>query len=84
MGCRVYENTHQDNIINTSDSWDAHLNHICDILQRLRFANLTAKAYKTKFVRENTKYLEHVVGNGKIAPKPHKVNAFENFPACTS
>ena len=62
----------------------AHLSHIRDILQRLRFANLTAKAYKRKFVRENTKCLEHVVGNGKIAPKPHKVNAFENFPVCTS
>ena len=46
-------------------------------------ANLTARAYKTQFVREKTKCLEYVVGNGKIAPNPDKLNAFENFTVCT-
>ena len=44
---------------------------------------MTARAYKTQFVREKTKCLEYVVGNGKFAPNPDKLNSFENFTVCT-
>ena len=47
----VYANTHQDGIIITIDSWDEHLSHICDVLERLRLANLMARISKTKFTR---------------------------------
>ena len=78
-GSGVYANTHQDDIIITSDSWEAHLSHIRYVLERLRLANLTARASKTQFAREETKCLGFVVGNGKIAPDPDKVKDNENF-----
>ena len=65
------------------NSWDEHLSHIRDVLERLRSANLTARASKTQFAREETKCLGFMVGNGKIAPVLDKVKAVENFPVRT-
>ena len=50
----MYANTHQDDIIVTSDSWDEHLSHIRDVLERLISANLTARASANRFAREKT------------------------------
>ena len=83
-GACAYTNTHQDDIIITSDSWEAHLSHIRDVLERLRLANLTARASKTQFAREETKCLGLVVGNCKIAPNPDKDKAVDNFSICNS
>ena len=80
----MYANTHQDDIIITSDSFEEHLSLIRDVLERLRLANLMSRASKTQFAREETKCLGFVVGNGKIAPDLDKVKAIENFPVCTS
>ena len=84
LGAGVYANTHQDDIIITSDSFEEHPSQIRDILERLRLANLTARASKTQFAREETKCLGFVVGNCKIAPDLDKVKAIENFLVCTS
>ena len=43
-GAGMCSNTHQDDIIITSHSFEEHLSHIRDILERLRVANLTARA----------------------------------------
>ena len=80
----MYANTHQDDIIITSESFEEHLSHIRDVLERLRLANLTARASKTQFAREETKCLGFVMGNGIIALDLDKVKAIENFPDCTS
>ena len=53
-GAGMYANTHQDDIIITSHSFEEHLTHIRDVLGRLRVANLTARASKTQFAREAT------------------------------
>ena len=60
-GAGMYANTNQDDIIITSDSFEAHLSHIRDVLERLRVANLTARASKTQLAREETKCLRFVV-----------------------
>ena len=71
-------------IIITSDSFEEHLSHIRDVLERLRLANLTVRASKTQFAREKSKCLGFVVGNWKIAPDFDKVKAIENFPVWPS
>ena len=48
-GVRMYANTHQDDIIITSDSFEEHLSYIRDVLERFRLANLKARASKTQF-----------------------------------
>ena len=77
----MYANTHQDDIVITSDSFKEHLRVV---LERLRFANLTARAPKTQFAGGETKCLGFVVGNGNIALDLDKVKAIENVPVCTS
>ena len=54
-GAGVYANMHQDDIIITSDSFEEHLSHIRDVLERMRLANLTARASKPHFAREEMK-----------------------------
>ena len=83
-GAGVYANTHQDDNIITSDSWDEHLSHIRDVLEMLRLANLMTRASNMQFAREETKCLGAVKGNGKIAPDLLKVKSIINFPVCTS
>ena len=68
----VYANTHHDDIIITSNSFDEHLSHIRHVLDRLRLANLTARASNTQFARKETKCLAFVMGNGRIAPDLNK------------
>ena len=46
-------------------------------------AHLTARASKTQFAREETKFIGFVVGNGKNSPDLDKVKAIDNFPVCT-
>ena len=80
----MYANTHQDDIIIRSDSFEEDLSHIRDVLERLRLVIWTARASKTQFAREEAKCLGFVVGNGEITPDLDKVKAIENFPVCTS
>ena len=69
-GAGAYANTHQDDIIVISDSWDEHLNHIRDVLERLRSANLTARESKIQFARDETTCLGFVMGKGTICSSP--------------
>ena len=66
----VYANMHRHDIIITSDTWDEHISHIRDVLERMRLANLTARASTTRFAREEKKCVGFVVGNGKICSWP--------------
>ena len=83
-GAGMFANTHQDDIIITSDSFEENLSHIRDVLLRLRLTNFTASASKTKFAREETKCLGLALRTRKLAPDLHKVKAIENFPVGTS
>ena len=65
-GAGVYANTHQDDTIITSDSFEEHLSHIRDVLERLRVANLAARASKTQFAREEIKCLRFMVKMAKV------------------
>ena len=72
-GAEKYANSHQDDIIITSDTRSDHIIHIRDVLQRLRDANLVASASKTQFATAETKVLGVIVGSGVIRPDHEKV-----------
>ena len=46
--------------------------------------NLTARASKTQFARNETKCLGFVVGNDKITPDLDTIKAIANIQVCTS
>ena len=68
-----------DDLTVFSMSWEEHLVHLQDMLERLRDAGLTVKPKKCKFGMKETEYLGHVVGNGVVKPCQSKTEAVKKF-----
>ena len=67
-GTSKYAKTILDDIVIYSNSFDDHLNHLRDILKRLRRANLTASISKSEFLLESMTILGHSLQDGLIKP----------------
>ncbi len=61
-------------------TWEAHLNHICMVLQRLRDVNLKLNPNKCIFSINNIILLGLVVGKLGTHLDPNKVKAIVEFP----
>ena len=68
-----------DDLIVYSVSWDDHLTHLRDVLQRLRGAGLTANAKKCVFASDNIKILGFWVRQGKICIDDDKVESVKSY-----
>jgi hypothetical protein len=62
-----------------SVSWEAHLDHICMVLQHLRNVNLKLNPNKCMFSTKNIKFLGHVVRKARTSPNLDKVKAMVEF-----
>ena len=69
-----------DDLTVFSMTWEDHLVHLQDMLERLQNAGLTVKPKKCRFGMEETEYLGHVVGNGMVKPCQSKTEAVKQFP----
>ncbi|KAK8785533.1 hypothetical protein V5799_008101 [Amblyomma americanum] len=78
--CFVY----MDDIIIYSDSFDNHLRDIEQVLVRLRAAGLKLKPSKCQFLKNEVKYLGHVVSADGVRPDPEKLRCVSDFPSPTS
>ena len=78
-GMEEFAASYIDDLVVYSRTWEEHLSHIRQVLQRLRDAGLTAKARKCQFGMEQCLYLGHLVGSGTIRPEPSKVEAISTF-----
>ncbi len=74
--CFVY----LDDILIASRTFDEHLEHIKEVLQRLRAAGLRLKPKKCLFLREEVPYLGHVISASGIKPDPSKTAEVKAFP----
>lgn len=83
-GCENYAIPYLDDIAIYSRNYEEHLQHLQEILERIKKANLTIKPAKCKFVQEQVKYLGHEVGRGQRSPAELKVKSIRNFPVPTS
>jgi hypothetical protein len=63
-----YAAPYVDDVITFSDSWDLHVKHIKDVLQRICEAGLTIKASKCQWALERLKCLGYIIEDGKIKP----------------
>ncbi|KAL5496439.1 hypothetical protein EMCRGX_G012722 [Ephydatia muelleri] len=68
-----------DDVVIISETWEEHLKHLTDILERIRKAGLTVKLGKCQFAMSQCVYLGHVVGNGNYGMRMH-VEAGEKLP----
>ncbi|GFV88298.1 retrovirus-related Pol polyprotein from transposon 17.6 [Trichonephila clavipes] len=83
-GCEKYATPYLDDIAIFSETWEEHLKHLKEILERLKKANLTIKPSKCKFAQREVQYLGHVVGRGKRSPAERKIEAIRDFPIPTT
>ena len=74
--CLIY----LDDIIVFSPTFEDHLHHLRQVLDRLRTANLKLKPSKCFFAKREIRYLGHVVNQQGIQPDPGKVTAVKNYP----
>lgn len=72
-----------DDIIIFSDTWDEHLDHVKEVLDRMKTAGLTVRPSKCKLGSFEIVCLGHIIGSGKIRPDPKKIAAMFEFPITT-
>jgi len=62
-----------DDVLSFTGGWDAHLQELQELFQRVRRAGLTVKPSKCYFGYPNVEFLGHVVGEGKLQMVSDKV-----------
>ena len=65
-GAEHFAAAYLDDVIIYSQSWPEHLQHIREVLKRLRAAGLTARPSKCHYGTSQCIYLGHVVGGGEV------------------
>lgn len=80
FGCDEYACAYLDDIVIYSATWEGHLKHLGEVLERLQSAGLTINPTKCVFAKPETEYLGFIIGNGVIKPQVHKVHALESCP----
>lgn len=73
--CYVYF----DDIIVFSESFNDHLHHIAEILERLEKNNIKIRPKKCRFIRESIEYLGHLISSEGIRPDPARVDTVISF-----
>ena len=68
-----------DDLVVHSRTWEEHLRHLRQVLDRLRAHGLTAKESKCEWGASSVTYLGHVVGEGKVSVPEARVAAIRNF-----
>ena len=78
-GLQKFSSAYLDDVVVFSDTWEEHLKHLRNILERLRSAGLTAKLTKCQFGMAECRYLGHIVGSGVVRPEYDKIRAVRTF-----
>ena len=69
-----------DDILIFSQDFDSHLDHLHQIFDRLRNANLRLKPGKCNFAVTSVPYLGHVLSKEGISVDPNKTHAVSTYP----
>ncbi|KAL5013149.1 hypothetical protein ScPMuIL_007419 [Solemya velum] len=73
-----------DDVMITSDQWNAHLQRLRDVFQKFLDANLTLNLAKCEFGSARVECLGHVVGLGKVLPTQAKIDGILKYPQPTN
>ncbi|KAL0458184.1 UNVERIFIED_CONTAM: Retrovirus-related Pol polyprotein from transposon [Sesamum latifolium] len=68
-----------DDIVIYSGTLAEHVEHLRQVLTRLRDHELYAKVLKCSFAQETINFLGHIVERGRIRMNPKKVQAIEEW-----
>src|SRR5699024_8582773 len=73
-----------DDILIFSDVEDEHMDHLRQVLDRIRHANLRLNKEKCEFGREEIEFLGFQIKDGKRSPNDEKTRILANFPVPTT
>ena len=73
-----------DDVLVFSRTMDEHVEHLRQVLERLRKAGLKLKPTKCHFIRQTVEYLGHVITPEGLKQNPKQVSAIRDYPAPTS
>lgn len=73
-----------DDVVIFSQSWEEHMAHLQQVLQKIRAAWLTINAHKFTVGQREVEYLSYVIGFGQIKPQLGKMEAIRSFPVPTT
>ncbi len=68
-----------DDVVIFSRTWEAHLEHLGEALDRLKEAGLKVKKRKCQIAMQSCPFLGHVVGRGQVRPELSKIQAIQEF-----
>ena len=69
-----------DDILVFSETFEAHLVHLQQVLDRFKMAGLKLKPSKCHFISQSVEYLGHLITPQGISPNPNRVSAIKEFP----
>ena len=78
--CLVY----LDDIIVLGKTFHNHLQHLSQVFQKLRDANLKLKVQKCSFCQESVQFLEHIVSSKGLTADPAKIQRVVDWPIPTT
>ena len=69
-----------DDILVFSETFEKHLEHLQQVIERLTAAGLELKPSKCPFICQEVEYLGHLITPSGIRPNPNRVKAVREFP----
>ena len=75
-----YMDNYIDDVIIYSKSFTDHIQHIEEVLHRLKEANLTAKPVKTFLCKKSVRYLGFILDKNGISTTEENISKIKNFP----
>jgi len=83
-GAKRYASALLDDITVHSKTWEDHMSHLRDVLERIRAAGLTVNKAKCEFACNEMKLFGFIVSHGTIQCDPEKVEAIKNWKRPTN
>jgi len=84
LGDLPFVTVYLDDILIFSKNELEHVEHVSQVLQRLRQNKLFVKLSKCEFFKSQIQYLGHIVGQNGIAPDPNKIKAVAEWATPTT
>jgi hypothetical protein len=75
-----YLYTFFDDIVIYSDTFEEHINHVKEVLLRLKQANLTVNPSKITVASNKIEFLGHVIQNNTLSVSREKTQPIDDFP----
>ena len=69
-----------DDVLIFSRTMSNHLEHLREVFERLKKANLKLKPAKCHFIRQSLNYLGHKITPSGLEPNPQQIEAVQRFP----